>query len=77
MPFTLFTLQHAGDLEKNIVDYESIVDQTLSESSAQIDQNRQKVLNLLLGGVSECDPKIHRNAELKLRVRKGGKEEVY
>lgn len=55
------------------MDYESTVEQTLAASSLQIEANRQRVLDLLLGGVAECEPQIHRNAELKLKKEMKGK----
>lgn len=46
---------------------------TLQTCSDQITANRQQVLDLLLSGVQRCDPKIHPNAELKLKKRREAK----
>lgn len=62
--------QHAGDLEKNVNDYDQTVTASLQSCSIQIAQNRAKVLELLLESVKQCDPHIHPNAALKLQKKK-------
>jgi hypothetical protein len=58
-------------LEKNVIDFEKNVEIELQTCSAQMDEKRQAVLDLLLKGVSRCEPNIHPNAQLKLK-QKGG-----
>lgn len=57
-------------MERNVAEFESSVESSLLSSSIQIDQNRPLVLDLLLKGVSKCDPHIHPNAALKLKQQK-------
>lgn len=52
-----------------MIDYESSVEDALKSCSDQIDANREKVLEVLLEGVARCEPRIHPNAELKLKQK--------
>lgn len=68
------TLQYAGDLAQSVASFESTVESALQTCAAQIDQNRAQVLELLLKGVGNCEPRIHPNAALKLQQAKAKKE---
>lgn len=70
--FFCFIFKHAGELEKNVTNYDAEVAATLQSCSEQINENRQKVIEMLLAGVERCEPRIHPNAELKLRMKRKG-----